>query len=441
MSFTAVELIERKRDGLSLTAEQIRWLISAYTCGEVTDYQMAAMAMAVYLQGLDSQELATWTDAMLRSGDTLDLSAIPGSKVDKHSTGGVGDKVTIPLLPMVRACGVLAPTLTGRGLGHTGGTRDKLETIPGLTTSLGTRRFMEVFEDNGIVYGGQSENLAPADRKLYALRDATGTVPSLPLIASSIMSKKLAEDLDGLVLDVKTGNGAFMTDPVLARELAVTMVALGKAHGVRTTAFLTSMETPLGREVGNASEVAESIRTLRGEGPPDLWEVTLTLGAEMLLLAKKASDETEARRRLTDVVRSGEAMDVFAAVVKAQGGDPRVVDNPSLLPTAPRRVQVKAQTTGWVKSCHALTVGVAAARLGAGRERKEDSIDPGVGITILAKPGDHVEKGQPLANITYREESRWRSVRSQLAEAWSITQQPPTLPVLVGERIRSSELD
>ncbi len=440
MKFTAVELIERKRDGHALTAEQIRWLISAFTCGEVTDYQMAAMAMAVYLQGLAPQELATWTDAMLHSGETLDLSGLGGPKVDKHSTGGVGDKVTIPLLPMVRACGVLAPTLTGRGLGHTGGTRDKLETIPGLTTSLGAERFMDILRTHGMVYGGQSENLAPADRKLYALRDATGTVPSLPLIASSIMSKKLAEDLDGLVLDVKTGAGAFMTDPALARELAVTMVALGKAHGVGTTAFLTSMESPLGKEVGNANEIAESIAILRGEGPDDLWKITLTLGAEMLLLAKKASDEAEARRMLTAAVRSGEALEVFARVVEAQGGNPRVVDNPSLLPSAPRQDQVTAPDSGWVESCHARTVGVAAARLGAGRERKEDTIDPGVGITVLAKPGDRVEKGRPLAEITYREESRWQSVRSQLAGAWSISERPPPPPALIKERIRSTEM-
>ena len=341
---------------------------------------------------------------------------------------------------MVRACGVLAPTLTGRGLGHTGGTRDKLETIPGLTTSLGAQRFMDILRTHGMVYGGQSENLAPADRKLYALRDATGTVPSLPLIASSIMSKKLAEDLDGLVLDVKTGAGAFMTDPALARELAVTMVTLGKAHGVGTTAFLTSMESPLGKEVGNANEIAESIAILRGEGPDDLWEITLTLGAEMLLLAQKASDEAGARRMLTAAVRSGEALEVFARVVEAQGGNPRVVDNPSLLPNAPRRAQVTAPDSGWVESCHALTVGVAAARLGAGRERKEDAIDPGVGITVLAKPGDRVEKGRPLAEITYREESRWQSVRSQLAGAWSISEQPPPPPALIKERIRSTEM-
>lgn len=440
MKFTAVDLIERKRDGLRLSAPQIRWLISAFTSGEVTDYQMAAMAMAVFLRGLDARELATWTDAMLHSGETLDLSGISGPKVDKHSTGGVGDKTTIPLLPIVRACGVMAPTLTGRGLGHTGGTRDKLEAIPGLTTSLGADRFMEILSAHGMVYGGQSENLAPADRKLYALRDATGTVPSLPLIASSIMSKKLAEDLDGLVLDVKTGDGAFMADPARARELAVTMVTLGKAHGVNTTAFLTSMESPLGQEVGNASEIAESIRLLRGEGPDDLWEITLTLGAEMLILAGRAPDSGMARQMMTRVVRSGEALAVFARVVEAQGGDPRVVDDLSLLPTAPRQAEITAPESGWVSSCPARTVGVAAARLGAGRERKEDTIDPGVGITLLAKPGDRVEQGRTLARIAYREESRWQSVRNMLESAWSISGRPPTVPPPVGERIRSSEL-
>ena len=441
MKFTAVELIERKRDGLALSPQQIEWLISAFTSGEVTDYQMAAMAMAVYLRGLDAGELSTWTDAMLHSGETLDLSGLSGPKVDKHSTGGVGDKVTIPLLPMVRACGVLAPTLTGRGLGHTGGTRDKLEAIPGLSTSLSSDRFMEVLSTHGMVYGGQSENLAPADAKLYALRDATGTVPSLPLIASSIMSKKLAEDLDALVLDVKTGAGAFMPDPARARELAATMVGLGEAHGVRTTAFLTGMESPLGREVGNASEIRESIETLRGEGPEDLWEVTLALGSEMLLLAGGASDEESARRMLTRAVKSGEALEIFARVVQAQGGDARVVEDPSLLPAATRRAEVRAGASGWVSACHALTVGVAATRLGAGRERKEDSIDPGVGITILAKPGDRVEKGDALAEVAYEEEHRWDAVADFLAGAWSIDEQPPEIMPLIGERIRSGELD
>ena len=438
MRFSAVELIERKRDGGSLSAEEIRWLISAFTAGEVTDYQMAAMAMAVYLRGLGSEELSTWTEAMLHSGETLDLSGLDGPKVDKHSTGGVGDKVTIPLLPMVRVCGVIAPTLSGRGLGHTGGTRDKLEAIPGLSTSLDSDRFMEVLGAHGMVYGGQSENLAPADRKLYALRDATGTVPSLPLIASSIMSKKLAEDLDGLVLDVKTGAGAFMSDPAQARALATVMVGLGQAHGVRTTAFLTSMEVPLGREVGNASEVGESILTLRGEGPGDLWEVTLTLGAEMLLLAGTARDETQAREMLCEAVSSGEALEVFGRVVEAQGGDRRVIEDPSILPLAPHRAEVTAPATGWVTTCHARTVGVAAARLGAGRERAEDQIDPGVGVTVLAKPGDRVEAGQPLAQIAYREESRWRSVKDLLTGAWSIGEEPSEPVPLVGERIRSN---
>lgn len=441
MRFSIVELIERKRDGFSLTADEIRWLIPAFTSGEVTDYQMAAMAMAIYLRGLESDELSTWSEAMLNSGEVLDLSGLEGPKVDKHSTGGVGDKVTIPLLPMVRACGVLCPTLTGRGLGHTGGTRDKLESIPGMSTSLSSDRFMEVLSSQGMVYGGQSKNLVPADRKLYALRDATGTVSSLPLIASSIMSKKLAEDLDGLVLDVKHGTGAFMNDPVQAKALAMIMVGLGETYGVRTTAFLTGMDTPLGREVGNASEITESIRTLRGEGPADLWEVTLALGAEMLLLADAARDEAQARKMLSDTVSSGAALEVFGRVVEAQGGDPRVIEDPSLLPLAPLRAEVTALSSGWVSACEARTVGVAAARLGAGRERKEDSIDPGVGITLVAKPGDRVEKGQTLARVAYGDEGRWQAVRGMLAEAWSIAEEPPRAVPLVGERIRSSEMD
>ena len=440
MKFSAVELIERKRDGFGLTTAQIRWLISAFTSGAVTDYQMAAMAMAVYLRGLDPDELATWTEAMLHSGETLDLSGLDGPKVDKHSTGGVGDKTTIPLLPMVRACGVLAPTLSGRGLGHTGGTLDKLESIPGLSTSLDSNRFMEVLSAHGMVYGGQSENLAPADRKLYALRDATGTVPSLPLIASSIMSKKLAEDLDGLVLDVKTGSGAFMPDPGQARELATVMVGIGRAYGVTTTALLTSMDSPLGREVGNASEIRESLRILRGEGPDDLWEIILALGSEMLIVGGRTSDESAARRMLTEAVLSGRAMELFGRVVEAQGGDRRVVEDDSLLPLAPHQAQIVAPASGWVTACNARTVGTAAARLGAGRERKEDTIDPGVGITVLAKPGDRVEPGMPLAQIVYREETRWQSVRSLLEGAWSIGDQPPEPLPLIGEKIRSTEM-
>jgi pyrimidine-nucleoside phosphorylase len=441
MMFSIRELIERKRDGLPLTSKEIQWLIPAFTSGEVTDYQMAAMAMAIYLQGLEPDELSTWNEAMLNSGEVLDLSGLEGRKVDKHSTGGVGDKVTIPLLPMVRACGVLCPTLTGRGLGHTGGTRDKLESIPGMNTSLPMERFMEVFSAQGMVYGGQSENLVPADRKLYALRDATGTVSSLPLIASSIMSKKLAEDLDGLVLDVKTGAGAFITDPVQAKALAKIMVGLGEAYGVRTTAILTSMETPLGREVGNASEITESIRILRGEGPDDMWEVILALGGEMLLLADAARDQSHAEQMLHNAVSSGEALEVFGQVVEAQGGDPRVIEDPSILPVAPYRGEVTAATSGWVSTCNARAVGVAATRLGAGRERKEDLIDPGVGITILAKPGDRVEEGQTLAEVAYGDEGRWQSVQGMLSDAWSIAEEAPQPVSLIGERIRISDID
>lgn len=432
---TAVELIQKKRDGGELVAREIEWLLSGYTGGSVTDYQMAAMAMAVFHNGLGPAELAAWTTAMLHSGEVLDLSHISGPIVDKHSTGGVGDKVSIPLTPMVTACGVWVPMISGRGLGHTGGTLDKLESIPGLRTQLSTREFKDVLEKCGLVMGGQSETLVPADRKLYALRDATGTVESIPLISSSIMSKKLAEDLDGLVLDVKYGVGAFMTDQQLARQLAQTMVGIGADHGVRTVALLTQMNTPLGFEVGNANEIKESIDVLKGGGPADLVELTLAIGAEMLMIAGVAPDEQSARARLEWTRSSGRALEVFATVIGAQGGDPGVLDDPSRLPSAGQTHEITADRSGFVSVCDAYKVGVAAMRLGAGRERKEDTIDPGVGITLLAKPGMEVSKGEPLARLRYRHAARLEESLRVLDGAWRIAdERVPTEP-LIAERI------
>jgi pyrimidine-nucleoside phosphorylase len=429
-----VDLIERKRDGGTLTEDEIDWLISGYTNDTVTDYQMAAMAMAVFIHGLDAEELATWTSAMMHSGEVLDFSHVPLPKVDKHSTGGVGDKVSIALAPIVAACGVAIPMMSGRGLGHTGGTLDKLESIPGFRTQLTREEFTAILEQHGLVLAGQSSTLVPADRKLYALRDATGTVPSIPLIASSIMSKKLAEGLDALVLDVKVGLGAFMERLEDARTLAETMVEIGGRQGVSTVALLTAMDSPLGNEVGNASEMRESLDVLRGGGPQDLVEVTMALGVEMLLSAGVATDESDARDRLDKTISSGSAMDLFSAVIEAQGGDPRVVEDDSIMARADRTHALTADREGVVTGCHARKVGVAAMRLGAGRERKEDTIDTGVGITIDAKPGDVVRAGESLATLRYRHPARLQEALRMLDGAFTIGESFEPEPLII-ERI------
>ncbi len=366
MTHTAVDLIEMKRDGRALPADGIEWLIAGYTDGSVPDYQMAAMAMAIVWNGLDAEELAVWTRAMIESGDVLDFSDIPLPKIDKHSTGGVGDKISIPLAPMVAVCGVAVPMMSGRGLGHTGGTLDKLESIPGFDPRLDERRFREILTEHHLVMAGQSDTMVPADRKLYALRDSTGTVPSIPLIASSIMSKKLSEGLDGLVLDVKTGSGAFMKTSDEARELARTMVGIGAGNGVETVALITSMDQPLGYEVGNANEIAESVAVLRGEGPEDITELTLALGEVMLDLAGVEGG----RDRLEETISDGSALRKLADITRSHGGDPAVLEDVSQLASAPNTEQVIAAETGFVTRCDALTIGLATTRLGAGRERE-----------------------------------------------------------------------
>ena len=436
MTFTAVELIELKRDGKRLPPEGIEWLIAAYTDGSVPDYQMSAMAMAIVLNGLDSEELSTWTSAMLNSGDVLDFSDLAAPKIDKHSTGGVGDKISIPLAPLVAVCGVAVPMMSGRGLGHTGGTLDKLESIPGFSPRIDKERFGEILETHGLVLAGQSDTMVPADRKLYALRDATGTVPSIPLIASSIMSKKLSEGLDGLVLDVKTGSGAFMEEIEDARELARTMVGIGVGNGVETVALITSMEQPLGREVGNANEIAESVDVLRGQGPADVTELTLTLGEVMLELG----DVDDGRGRLEDAIADGSALEKLKDVAMAHGGDPSVLDDTSLLARADLEEVVTADESGYVTGCDALTIGLAATRLGAGRERKEDDVDHGVGVTLLAKIGDRVEAGDRLAVVRYSDQSRWEGQRDHLSSAWTISEDEPAPTHLVLERIDRSSL-
>jgi thymidine phosphorylase len=384
----AVEVIRTKRDGSALSDAQIDWVIDAYTRGVVADEQMAALAMAVLLRGLSPAELTRWTAAMIASGERLDLSGVTRPTTDKHSTGGVGDKITLPLAPLVAACGAAVPQLSGRGLGHTGGTLDKLEAIPGWRAAVSNADFVRQLNEVGAVVCAAGDELAPADRKLYSLRDVTGTVESIPLIASSIMSKKIAEGSASLVLDVKVGTGAFMKDLASARELATTMVSLGTAHGVRTVALLTEMSTPLGRTAGNALEVAESVEVLAGGGPPDVVELTLALAREML--AGAGLDDVDP----ADALRDGRAMDVWQRMIAAQGGDP---DAP--LPVARERHVVSAPASGVLIRLDALAVGVAAWRLGAGRGRKEDAVAAAAGVVLHARPGDIVRAGEPLLEL------------------------------------------
>jgi|HubBroStandDraft_2_1064218.scaffolds.fasta_scaffold63571_2 thymidine phosphorylase len=421
-----VDLIRAKRDGQVLADAEIRWLIDAYTSGEIADEQMSALLMAIYFRGLDPAELRSWTASMIDSGERLDLSAVPAPTVDKHSTGGVGDKVSLVLAPLVASCGAAVPQLSGRGLGHTGGTLDKLESIPGWRAELSTAELISVLRTAGCVICAAGQGLAPADRRLYALRDVTGTVESIPLIASSIMSKKIAEGTAALVLDVKVGTGAFMRDIGDARLLAQTMVTLGAEHGVRTTALLTRMDTPLGLAVGNAVEVEEAVATLAGGGPPDLAEVTLALAAEMLALAGLAPVSAGPAAALAD----GRALDRYRAMIRAQGGDP---DAP--LPRAAHAELVTAAESGWLRRLDARGVGVAAWRLGAGRARKEDPVSAAAGVICLAKPGDRVERGQPLLELRGDTGSRFASARDALAGAIEIGPRPPDAGPLILERI------
>jgi pyrimidine-nucleoside phosphorylase len=388
-TFLPQELIRKKRDGECLEPEEIRDFIAGITDGSIPDYQAAAMLMAVFLRGLDDGELAAWAEAMVRSGDVLDLSAIRRPKIDKHSTGGVGDKISLPLAPAVAACGVAVPMVSGRGLGHTGGTLDKLESIPGFRVDLSVEHFIRQVDELGTCLIGQTARIAPADKKLYALRDVTGTVESIPLIASSIMSKKLAEGLDGLVLDCKVGSGAFMKTRDLARALARAIRAIGEAAGKRVTVVLTDMDAPIGRMIGNALEVRESIEVLRGGGPADTRELTVRLGAEMLLLAGAASGEADAVARIEGVLADGSALEVFRRVVAAQGGDPRVCDEPEeVLPRARHQLPLAIWGRGYVRRIDAEKIGVAALLLGAGRRTKEDHIAPAVGLEMWTHVGD-----------------------------------------------------
>jgi pyrimidine-nucleoside phosphorylase/thymidine phosphorylase len=432
----AYEIIHAKREGRPLAPEAIRFLVDGFTRGEIPDYQMSAFCMAVFFRGMDDAEVTALTRAMLESGEVLDLSDLPGAKVDKHSTGGVGDKVSLALAPLAAACGLKVPMISGRGLGHTGGTLDKLEAIPGFRVDLPVERFREIVREVGACLIGQTDRLAPADRKLYALRDVTATVESIPLISASILSKKLAEGIDGLVLDVKVGRGAFMKTVPDARALARTLSAIGRALGKRVTALLTAMDEPLGRAVGNALEVAEAVAMLRGEGPDDLREVTLALAAEMLLLGGAAGDPAAARAAAEGAVADGRALGKLAEIVEAQGGDPEAVRDPDRLPRAPHRRDVPAPASGFVSALDAEAIGLASVALGAGRARVEDRIEPAVGIVVHHKTGDRVERGEPLCTIHHgRGGEPPDRVATRLSAAWAIGPEAPPRRGLVLERM------
>jgi thymidine phosphorylase len=421
--FSAVDVIIAKRDGARLSDAQVDWVVDAYTRGVVADEQMSALAMAILLNGMEPAEVARWTQAMINTGERLDFSDLGRPTADKHSTGGVGDKITLPLGPLVAACGVAVPQLSGRGLGHTGGTLDKLESIPGWRANLSTEEMLAQLRDVGAVVCAAGEGLAPADRKLYALRDVTGTVESIPLIASSIMSKKIAEGTGALVLDVKVGSGAFMKDAARAGQLARTMVGLGEAAGVRTVALLTAMDTPLGLTAGNALEVRESLEVLAGGGPSDVVELTLLLAREMLAAA--GVDGIDPADRLTD----GRAMDTWRRMIRAQGGDP---DAP--LPVARETYVLPVPASGRLTRLDALGVGVAAWRLGAGRARKEDPVQAAAGVELHAKPGDDVRAGQPLLTLHTDEPARFERALEALEGAVEVGGAQTALP-LVLERV------
>jgi len=434
---TPYELIRAKRDGSALPPEALRNFVAAYGRGEIPDYQMAALCMAVWFRGLDPVELRTWTEAMLRSGGML--RGAPGSppRIDKHSTGGVGDKVSLCLAPLVAACGVAVPMVAGRGLGHTGGTVDKLAAIPGFRTDLTLAEADRIVAELGVCIFGQTDEIAPADRRLYALRDVTATVDSIPLIAASILSKKLAENLEGLVLDVKVGSGAFMRRREEAEQLARTLVDLAWALGCRTVAWLTSMDAPLGAAVGNASELLEAVDVLRGKGPPDVRALTLRLGAEMLLLGRAARTLDEAERRLSRAIDDGSGLERFRALVAAQGGDPGVLDSPARLLGKLERTEVRAPRPGHLVAMDTLAVGLAEVRLGAGRTRSDDSIDRGVGFTVHLHPGETVAQGEPIFTVQHRPGQDVREVCQRLAAAVRISDTAEPVPPLFIARLEA----
>jgi pyrimidine-nucleoside phosphorylase len=429
-----VDAIARKRDGDALTRDEIDAFVAGVTDGSIPDYQASALLMAIVLRGMTDQETGWLTDAMVRSGDRVDLSEIPGVKVGKHSTGGVGDKISVVLAPVAASCGVVVPKMSGRGLGHTGGTLDKLESIPGFRIDLTIDEFKQALRDVGTAIIGQTASLAPADKKLYALRDVTATVESIPLISASIMSKKLAEGSNALILDVKCGDGAFMKDPARARLLASSMVAIGRQAGVRTEAVITDMNAPLGRAVGNALEIVECLDTLKGQGPVEVMEEVSYLAARMVLLAGQERSEEAAAARVADALSSGRALETFAKMIERQHGNPRVVEDYSLLPSAPGREICRAQRSGYLTALKAEAIGRASNALGAGRNTVGESVDHGVGIITCAKPGDAVTAGQALLELHHR---GGRGVEAALAlcrDAIAIGDAPPPRrPTILGD--------
>lgn len=434
-SVTPYEVIRRKRDGGELDSAELRAFLEGYARGSVEEYQMAAFLMAVFFVGMSDAELATLVDVMLRSGEVVDLSGVSGPRVDKHSTGGVGDKVSLVLAPLVASLGVPVPMMSGRGLGHTGGTVDKLETIPGFRLELGLDEYRAQMERLGCALIAASPEIAPLDRRLYALRDVTGTIESIPLIASSIMSKKLAEGIDALVLDIKVGSGAFMSDQVRARQLAQTMIAIGRAHDTIVVARLTAMDRPLGHAIGNALEVEEAVAALQGGGPPDLRDVTVALAAEMLVLGGRATGLEDGAAQAGAALDDGRALDRMRMVIEAQGGNPAVLDDPAILPQADVQHVLEASRAGRIISMDTRAIGAAAVALGAGRTTLGARIDPSAGFHLTVKPGDCVQRGQPIATIHARTSELAEQAAARLQAAIEIGQGEAAPLPLLGERI------
>ncbi|KHF41741.1 thymidine phosphorylase [Halalkalibacter okhensis] len=429
-----VDLIEKKRDGHELSKEEIRFAIEGYTNGDIPDYQMSALAMAIFFQDMTTDERAELTMAMVQSGDQIDLSAIEGVKVDKHSTGGVGDKTTIALAPLVAAVGVPVAKMSGRGLGHTGGTIDKLEAIPGFSVEITTNQFTELVNKNKLAVVGQTGNLTPADKKLYSLRDVTATVNSIPLIASSIMSKKIASGADAIVLDVKTGSGAFMKELNQSKELAQAMVNIGKSLGRETMAIISDMNQPLGNTIGNALEVKEAIEMLQGEGPDDLRELCLTLGSQMVYLAKQATSIDQARQMLKEAITNGKALEALKVFIEAQNGNSSIVDHPETLPEANYKLDVQAKEAGTVSAIVADKIGTAAMLLGAGRATKDSEIDLAVGIVLHKKIGDYVQEGEAIATLHANKENV-SNVIEMVQAAYSFSSGDVDKPTLIYDEI------
>jgi len=427
----AVDIIRAKRDGEALSREAIESFVRGVTDGSWEDYQASALLMAIVLKGMNAAETGWLTDAMARSGDRVVLDHLPGIKVGKHSTGGVGDKVSIVLAPLAASCGVIVPKMSGRGLGHTGGTLDKLESIPGFRIALSLDEYKRILGEVGCCLISQTENIAPADKKLYALRDVTATIESLPLIAASVMSKKLAEGSTALVLDVKCGRGAFMQRPAEARELARALVSIGTAAGLRTEAFITRMDTPLGRAVGNSVEIAECIDVLSGKGPADLSALVVRLASRMVLIGGKASGEADAEAKVRAALASGAAREKLRQMITWQGGDAAVVDDVRILPSARHSHQVTASTAGYVSGLDALLVGRAAVALGAGRDKKSDPVDPSAGFLLHKKPGEAVAAGEPVMELRYNDESRLSAAVALVSNAVIIGDKPPAESPLV----------